>query len=1030
MIPVARASLNSKGAAMTEPKKRPFHEQVAETLIAQLERGVAPWQRPWSPGEPSTFLPHNPTTGKRYRGINAMFLMAQGRSDTRWLTYKQATAAGAQVRRGERGTPIQYWKFSDEEVKRDAKGEIVRDQAGEPVKVQVKLERPRVFTAVVFNAEQIDGMPEIDRVTKVPSLGSGHESDSPALQRAEQVLMASGAKIHHGGNGAFYRPSSDDIHMPDKSRFSEPAGYYATALHELGHWTGHESRLGRDLAHPFGSEGYAKEELRAEIASMILGDELGIGYDPGQHAAYVKSWIKVLRDDSMEIFRAAADAEKIQEYVLGLEQKQEIAQNLTPEQDRAKEMSPEQGVQMMGIAPEKEEIVKAFDGDVNISEDALRKVAAAYQQLDAGQLADADFEAITKDNIGVALPAGWTGRLQVQGCVEVEEDGERFVTAAAGGVAPEFWGVYAQDSDGTHTWIADVASQDEAKTLADRVGKIPEFVREAQQAQAIAGLNNGAAPTSTTVTKREGLTYLDVPYKQKNEVKALGAKWDRGASSWYVPPGVDATAFAKWIPSAGTGAETVLQPAPQPTRTSGQSGRAYLAVPYDDREEARAAGAKWDKRAGSWYVGPGADESRLARWKPENVQLEQGPAKSPQEEFADFLRAMKADLSEYDPKIKGFHPVMDGRKHRVRATDDKPGSAERSIFYVGHLEGSRPAGFAMNNRTGVSEKWKAKGYTFDAAELAAVVAEAEQRRREFEADQQATYERAAVEITKRIDRLEPLTKPTPYLEAKGALARASVLTDTLGTTFIPAYDAEGKIWTMQSINPKGSKLFFTDARKEGCFHALNGYASLSSAKAFVIGEGYATMDAVDREVAGLGVQAISAFDAGNLMPVAKTLKAKFPETPIFFAGDDDRHVPMIRGDNPGRDKALAAAEAVGGKAFFPIFPDAEAHLPAGVPPVTPEAWRQHLKILRDEEVEARMTGRSLDSVKTNLTVEQRRGIEGMKKYTDWNDLAMRSESGRDGVRRQLRPALEQAVLEHHRDREQSHTVKKARGVKM
>lgn len=1025
MIPVARASLNSKGAAMTEPKKRPFHEQVAETLIAQLERGVAPWQRPWSPGEPSTFLPHNPTTGKRYRGINAMFLMAQGRSDTRWLTYKQATAAGAQVRRGERGTPIQYWKFSDEEVKRDAKGEIVRDQAGEPVKVQVKLERPRVFTAVVFNGEQIDGMPEMDRVTKVPSLGGDQEGDSPALQRAEQVLKASGARIHHGGNGAFYRPSSDDIHMPDKSRFAGPAGYYATALHELGHWTGHESRLGRDLAHPFGSEGYAKEELRAEIASMILGDELGIGYDPGQHAAYVKSWIKVLRDDSMEIFRAAADAEKIQEYVLGLEQKQEIAQDLTSGQEPVEEVSPEQGVQMMGVAPDKEEIVKAFDGDVNISEEALRKVAGAYQQFDAGQLADADFETVSKDSIGVALPAGWTGRLQVQGCVEVEDDGERFVRAAGEGEAPEFWGVYAQDSDGTHTWIADVASQDEAQTLADRVGKIPGFVREAQEAQAIASLNIDAAPTSTTVAQGEGLTYLDVPYKQKNEVKALGAKWDRGASSWYVPPGVDATAFAKWIPSADAGAEKVPQPAPQPTRTTGQSGRAYLAVPYDDREEARAAGAKWDKRAGSWYVGPGADEARLARWKPENLQVEQGPAQTPQEEFASFLRAMKADLSEFDPKINGLHPLMDGKKHRVRAENDKPG--ERSIFYVGHLEGSRPAGFAQNNRTGVSERWKAKGYSFDSAQLAAVLAEAEQRRKEFEAERQKTYEQTATAVTKRIGELTAVTKPTPYLESKGALARDSILTDSRGMTFIPACDADGKVWTMQSITPKGEKRFNQDGRKEGCFHALNGYASLANAKAFLIGEGYATMDAVDREVADLGIQSIAAFDSGNLKPVAKALKAKFPDTPIFFAGDDDRHVVMTVGVNPGREKALDAAKEVGGHVLFPIFPDVEAKYPEGIPAVTPDAWREHKRQLDAEDGYVLMGGKTLDDVKTNLTMEQRRAIDGMRKFTDWNDLATRSEAGRDGVRRQLRPVLEREI---ERQQANNQGVKKARGIKI
>ncbi|MBW9878691.1 DNA primase, partial [Escherichia coli] len=142
-----------------------------------------------------------------------------------------------------------------------------------------------------------------------------------SIERAESILEASGAKISHDQvDRAFYRMSTDSIHLPQQASFPSADRYYATALHELSHWTGHASRLDRDLSHPFGSEGYAREELRAEIASMIIGDELGIGHDPSQHVAYVKSWIKALQDDPLEIFRAAADAEKIQGFVLGLEQ--------------------------------------------------------------------------------------------------------------------------------------------------------------------------------------------------------------------------------------------------------------------------------------------------------------------------------------------------------------------------------------------------------------------------------------------------------------------------------------------------------------------------------------------------------------------------------------------------------------------------------------------------------------------------------------------------------------------------------------
>ncbi len=307
---------------MKEAKKA-FHEQVAENLIEQLKKGVAPWQKPWEPGDLLAVLPMNPTTGKRYRGINSLNLMSRAYTDPRWLTYKQAVNIGAQVRKGEKSTLVQYWKFTDEHIKTDDNNNPVLNSEGNPIKEQVRLERPRVFYAAVFNAQQMDNLPELN--IKAP--------DWDPLERAEQILQTSNAVIRHGeADRAFYRPSTDNIHLPHKHQFPTQDRYYATALHELGHWTGHELRLNRDLSHPFGSESYAKEELRAEIASMLLSGELGIGHDPGQHVAYVSSWIKALQEDPTEIFRAAADAEKIQDYVLALSQQQEIAQEVDAEE--------------------------------------------------------------------------------------------------------------------------------------------------------------------------------------------------------------------------------------------------------------------------------------------------------------------------------------------------------------------------------------------------------------------------------------------------------------------------------------------------------------------------------------------------------------------------------------------------------------------------------------------------------------------------------------------------------------------------
>ncbi|KTD03696.1 DNA primase TraC [Legionella geestiana] len=284
--------------------KTAYHESVAQKIIEQLKQGTAPWLKPWKPGEPSRLLPVNPTTGKRYRGINALHLMSHEYGDNRWMTYRQAQGQGAQVRKGEKGTTIQFWQFHDDTAEKDENGNGVK----------VRLERPRVFFATVFNATQIDNLPPLP----------APQAPWAELDRAEAILLASGARLNHTEvDRAYYRPATDSIHLPAKNQFSEAAHYYATALHELAHWTGHPSRLDRDLAHPFGSEGYAREELRAEIASLLLGDELGIGHDPGQHTAYIKSWINVLENDPLEIFRAAADAEKIQTHLLSLTQTQE-----------------------------------------------------------------------------------------------------------------------------------------------------------------------------------------------------------------------------------------------------------------------------------------------------------------------------------------------------------------------------------------------------------------------------------------------------------------------------------------------------------------------------------------------------------------------------------------------------------------------------------------------------------------------------------------------------------------------------------
>lgn len=315
-------------------RQKSYTDKVAEKIIASLEDGTAPWIRPWSGAELSAVMPINPVTNKPYKGINfinlSMEQMALGSSDPRWLTYKQAASIGAQVRQGEKGTTIQYWKFTEEVEKTDEKGKTIYGEDGKPEKVTVQLENPKAFFSTVFNATQIDGMPELVRDTRP-------EKTFEAIEAAERILANSGAMIRHvEGGGAFYRPQMDDITLPMKYQFNSQMGYYSTALHELGHWTGHPSRLDRDLSHSFGTQGYAKEELRAEIASYMLCSELGVDFDPSNHHAYIKSWVSNLRDKPNEIFKAAADAGKITQMLQGfnmeLEQTQAQNQTLTDDQ--------------------------------------------------------------------------------------------------------------------------------------------------------------------------------------------------------------------------------------------------------------------------------------------------------------------------------------------------------------------------------------------------------------------------------------------------------------------------------------------------------------------------------------------------------------------------------------------------------------------------------------------------------------------------------------------------------------------------
>lgn len=292
----------------SEASRKQFTARAAGRVIQQLEKGAAPWQQEWKSPQDAKEPPYNPVSGARYDGLNAIVLRCEARqrgyTDPRWLTYQQAKKHGVQVRKGEQGTRLEYWQFPARE---EARSQDVPAEAGQEKSEGIH----RTYT--VFNAEQCNRMPALRREWA---------RDWEVSERAERLLEASGAAIEHRrGDRAYYQESEDKIVLPKQERFRTPEDYYATALHELGHWSGHKDRLDRKtlrqgIEEGVGSDACAKEELRAEMTSMTVNGVMSLPHRPERHASYVDSWIKVLKNDPEELRRAARDAGAAAEHLL------------------------------------------------------------------------------------------------------------------------------------------------------------------------------------------------------------------------------------------------------------------------------------------------------------------------------------------------------------------------------------------------------------------------------------------------------------------------------------------------------------------------------------------------------------------------------------------------------------------------------------------------------------------------------------------------------------------------------------------
>mgnify|MGYP001544678207 FL=1 len=289
--------------------KSDIYQRITDQIVADLEQGVRPWHKPWNAehaaGRISRPLRHN---GLPYNGINIIMLwsaaMAQGFAAPIWVTFNQAKEMGAHVRKGEKGNLVVYANT------------ITKTEENEKTGEEEERNIPFMKGYTVFNVEQIDGLPA--------HFYAPAETPLDPVQRietAETFFAGTGADIRHGGNQAYYTIGQDYVQMPPFETFCDAESYYATLAHECTHWTRHPSRLERDFGRKrWGDEGYAMEELVAELGAAFLSADLGLTPEPrDDHAAYIGSWLKVLKDDKRAIFTAAAHAQRAADYLGGLQ---------------------------------------------------------------------------------------------------------------------------------------------------------------------------------------------------------------------------------------------------------------------------------------------------------------------------------------------------------------------------------------------------------------------------------------------------------------------------------------------------------------------------------------------------------------------------------------------------------------------------------------------------------------------------------------------------------------------------------------
>lgn len=683
--------------------------------------------------------------------------------------------------------------------------------------------------------------------------------------------------------------------MPHQAAFKGQYEYYATALHELGHATGHGSRMAREFG-PFGSEVYAKEELRAEIASYMLTTELGLGHYPERHAAYVGSWMKAIKEDRNALFAAARDAENIRTWVMEPDMRQSLKPVKAKEQTQelAQPASLESPVQAMRKKLIETMFEKYPNANPTLWVDEIRGVFRLpddapgrdfRETLYASKVTEGELRPFLRNS---AERANWYGTAM-------------FVFAGMSQSAKEGSAMNRSFADAAKAfakidWYSDLGPTDDFRDKAQELIKTEALKSRTHQelASAVWDIDgprtpNIAKPDWYIAPKErveESLQRINKPIELK-PMTSLQLEGPKNRIDTIAPRQED---------------KSMMQdPAQQLGGTDkAEHKRIYLNVPFSEKNQAKALGAKWDRHAKAWYARDDMDIKPFAQWT-EAKAHNPAPKIRPEDEFAQALR-------EHGLILEG-PPTMDGKWHRVAVEGDRKG--QQSGSYRGFLEGI-PAGNITNHKSGQDPvKWVATGTKIDPKELEQAKAQAAARKATQEQELRAQYRAVAKRAYGIFQNAEPAPAHHAYLQNKQVPA-GDLRIDQSGNLLMPVANEKGFVENIQTIHPDGTKMFLKDGKKRGLMHVIKGEPK----GPMIITEGYSTGQSLHMAT---GLTVVVALDSGNLAPVAEALHRKHPDRPLVIAADDD-HAKKV---NAGLKGAERASELTGAKILRPDLSDAE-----------------------------------------------------------------------------------------------------------